>query len=155
MWKFRSKQPILQEINPEYILEGLMLKLKLLYFGHLMWRTDSLEKPLMLGKIEGRRRRRQWRHESMNMSGRKHRKIVKDREAWRATIRGRKESDMAEQLNNDKVQRLQSQSTEKTSTNLGAIQWPLKPPCLTHFTPCSKWWTKVKSVYQWLFWVAL
>ena len=56
--KFRSKQPILQEINPDCILEGLMLKLKLLYFGHLMRRTDSLEKHLMLGKIEGRRRRR-------------------------------------------------------------------------------------------------
>ena len=57
----RSNQPILKEINPEYSLEGLMLKLKLQYFGHLMQRTDSLEKTLMLGKIEGRRRRGQQR----------------------------------------------------------------------------------------------
>ena len=71
----RSNQSILKEISPEYSLEGLMLKLKLQYFGHLMWRTDSLEKTLMLGKIEGRRRRRQQRmrwsdsiNESMDMS---------------------------------------------------------------------------------------
>ena len=56
-WTTRSNQPILKEINPEYSLEGLMLKLKLQYFGHLMWRTNSLEKTLMLGKTEGRRRR--------------------------------------------------------------------------------------------------
>ena len=60
-WTVRSNQSILKEISPEYSWEGLMLKLKLQYFGHLMWRTDSLEKTLMLGKIEGRRRRGLWR----------------------------------------------------------------------------------------------
>ena len=84
----RSNQSITKEISPEYSLEGLMLKLKLQYFGHLMCRTDSLEKTLMLGKIEGRRRRERQRMrwldgitDVMNMSLSKHQEMVKDREA--------------------------------------------------------------------------
>ena len=90
----RSKQYMLKEISPEYPLEGLMLKLKLQYFGHLMWRTDSFEKTLMLGKIEGGRmgwQRMRWLNgitDSMNMSLSKLQQFVVDREAWHAVVHG-------------------------------------------------------------------
>ena len=85
----RSNQSILKEINLEYSLEGLMLKLKLQYVGHLLWRVDLLEKTLILGKIEGRRRRVQQRMRWLDgISLSKLREMVKDREAWRAAVHG-------------------------------------------------------------------
>ena len=104
----RSNQSILKEISPEYSLGGLILKLQLQYFGYLMWRTNSLERTLMLGKIEGRRRRGRQRmkwlggiNDSMDMSLSKLQELVMDREAWHAAVHGvqRAEHNWATELN--------------------------------------------------------
>jgi len=126
----RSNQSILKEISPHYSLEGLMLKLKLQYFGHLMWRTDSLEKTLMLGKIEGRRRQGQQRMrwldsitDSMDMSLGKLWKVVKDRGGlvcWGSW--GNKELDMTLQLNNSNINYI----SKKNESCFLCVPWHVK-----------------------------
>ena len=144
----RFHQSILKEISPEYSLEGLMLKLKLQYLGHLMWRTDSLEKTLMLGKIEGRRRRGRQRMrwldgitDSMDMSLSKLQELVMNREAWSAAVHGVPKS--WTQVNWTERKHLQEEECSIQASGLPLGQLPLLALWIHH--NLSRIWSSDQS----------
>ena len=146
----RSNQSIIKEISPEYSLEGLILKLKLQYFGHLIQRADSLEKTLMLGKIESKRKKGRQRMrcfdsitDSMDMSLSKLWEILKDREAWHATAHGVSKS--WTQLSYCRKTTLESKS--KCCVTVSPEQWKESSWLTPHFLFCTFWWAVVPELW--------